>query len=500
VPSHSPARRDFYCVVGIIILALAVRWGRMSQSLWYDEMTTVTEYLVRPWQRTLTPHAGEYVPNNHVLHTVLVKLVYPLVTDGGDPMPPAEAVLRLPALVASLLLPIALAWPLRKSDPLLAGVAAVTAAVNPWLVAFGTEARGYSLLLLLGIVATALLPAGRPWRSWGYAASLAAAICTVPLAVLLVPAHAIAVAVTRCSPWRRWALSTGTGLAIAALLYLPMRHGLIAYYRHPYAATMSYRRLLDWLPRYAWTGERLPRDGSTGSIFWAVPVLTIIMGSVLGWQRPAVRPLLVTLLAVTALGLGLAAVDPAAVEVRFIPWVAPLFCLAIAAALTTVPGKPARIAGGLGFAAILFFSLQLDWRMLPDEPIREGIALADQRVPPDRRIVVLYLGARESIFLYAFNPPRSHVFVPADDETMMETATREAVQSTGYLPWVLIYFEQQAKDRDAEPGPAHGMWSDLVRHYHIAARLPARLGAVTLYAPDQGGPVRVPQVISAAFP
>jgi hypothetical protein len=471
----------------------------MSQSLWYDEMTTVADYVdpVRPWSRTVAPAAGEYVPNNHVLHTILVKGSYFGLTGRDDPTAPVEAILRLPALIAGLLLPVALAWPLRKSDPLPAGVVAVAAAVNPWLVAFSTEARGYSLLLLLGIVATALLPAGRAWRFWGYALSLAAAIYTIPLAVLLIPAHAAAVAVTRCTPWRRWALAAGAAVVIAALLYLPMTSGLIAYYRHPYAATMSYRRLLDWLPRYAWTGERLPRDGSAGAVFWALPVLTVVMGSVLGWRRPAVRPLLVTLLAVTALGLGLAAVDPAAVEVRFIPWVAPLFCLAIAAALTAVPGTPARITGGLGLAVFLSFSLQLDWRMLPNSPIREGIALADRRVPPDRRIVVLYLGARESIYLYGLNPPRSHVLVPADDEPAMETETREAVRQTGYLPWVLIYFEQQAADRDAEPGGTHGMWTRLIRHYHVAARLPARLGAVTLYAPDAAGPVSVPLAISA---
>jgi hypothetical protein len=514
--NRSTFRRDLYCVFGILLIGLIVRWPRMSQSLWYDEMTTVSEYLIRPWQRTVAPRAGEYVPNNHVLHTVLVKLIYPLMTDGRDPTPPFELALRLPSLGASLLLPIALAWGLRKPAPALAGIVAVAAAVNPWLVDLGTEARGYSMLLLLGVVATNLiarrksvsmqagsevlrragsdpdepgpseyLRTGLRWTVL-YAIALAGAIYTVPLAVLLIPAHAVAIGVTRSVPWRRWTVAVTAALLLSALLYLPMARGLIEYYRHPYEATLSMRTLLDWLPRYAWTGERLPRDGSVGSVYWAVPMLVIVIGSFHAWKVPAVRPMLVTLLSATLLGLALAVVDPAAREVRFIPWIAPLFCLALAGATTAVPGPYGRVVGGAGLAAMLIFLVRLDVLMPPNQPIREGIEAADVQVPPGRDIVVLYLGARESIAFYSTSAPK-HTLIAAPDEPAMIAATRQSLAQTGHLPWVLIYFEQQAKARDSEPGDVRGLWSNLDRNYHLVSRLPARLGPVALYAPDGEG-------------
>ncbi len=515
--NRSTFRRDVYCVLGILLFGLVIRLPRMTQSLWYDEMTTVSEYLIRPWQRTVAPRAGQYVPNNHVLHTILVKLVYPLLTDGRDPTPPFELALRLPSLVAGLLLPVALAWGLRKSAPATAGIVAVAAVVNPWLVAMGTEARGYSMLLLLGVVATNLIArrttgsvqAGSevlrrsgffdtrepgPWEylttglRWTilYAVTLAAAVYTVPLAVLLIPAQAISIGLTRSVPWRRWIVAASAAVTLSALLYLPMARGLFEYYRNPYEATLSMRTLLDWLPRYAWAGERLPRDGSVGWVYWAVPVLVMVIGSFQAWKAPAVRPMLVTLLAATCLGLVLAAVDPAAREVRFVPWIAPLLCVATAGAVTAVPGPPGRFLGGVGLAAVLIFWLTLDVTMLPNQPIREGIEAADAAVPPGRDIVVLYLGARESIGFYSTSAPR-HTLIAAPDEPAMIAATRKALAQTGDLPWVLIYFEDQAKARDSEPGDVHGLWSNLVRNYHPVMQLPARFGEVALYAPDGEG-------------
>ena len=99
---------QIWCTLGVLLVSLAVRLPHLGQSLWYDEMTTLGQYVLQPWSKILAANTGEYVPNNHVLHTILAKLVY------SGAIPPNEALLRLPALLAGLLVPLALAWPLRK--------------------------------------------------------------------------------------------------------------------------------------------------------------------------------------------------------------------------------------------------------------------------------------------------------------------------------------------------------------------------------------------------
>jgi len=174
--------------------------------------------------------------------------------------------------------------------------------LHPWLVTFSVEARGYSLLLLLGILATNCLES----RPIAYAIALALAIYAVPLAVLLIPAHAAVVLILRRNDFRRWLISMGCAVVVAGLLYLPMYRGLISYYRNPYAPTMDYRQFLDWLPRYAMAGVRLPQNANplappvTGAVFWALPILVIIFGSVQSWSRVTMRPMLLTMGVATA--------------------------------------------------------------------------------------------------------------------------------------------------------------------------------------------------------
>ena len=232
----------------------------------------------QPWAKAVAGRPGEYVPNNHVLHTILAKVAYGI--GGPAAGPPREWVLRLPAWVAASLLPVAVAWPVRRRRPAAALAVAVVVAGHPWLVALGSEARGYPLMLLLGVVATNLLPgpaaAGRSaiagsasagtraaWRAAGYAVTLAGAIYTVPLAVLLVPAHAAAVGATR-RPLGRWALSVALAGLLTVGLYLPMARGLADYYRHPYPATMHFPSFIEALPQTALAGN------ATGG--WALSV------------------------------------------------------------------------------------------------------------------------------------------------------------------------------------------------------------------------------------
>ncbi len=504
-------RRDVWCGLLVVGAAAVVRWPRMGQSLWYDEMTTLVSYVLQPWSRVLAPAAGEYVPNNHVLHTVLAKLIYTAVTGGrsavaaGEPV--REAVLRLPAFVAGCLLPVALAWPLRRRSPLAAAAVAAVAVVHPWLVELSAEARGYTLMLLLGVVATNAL-AARTWRGWaGYTLAVAGAVYTVPLAGLLVPGHALAVWFTRRDAVRRWAVAAVAAGLLSTALYGPMARGLAAYYRHPFTASTDYRGFLDALPRHALAGQRLPvrpvdpslpavldrlrPDPPGSSIYWALPVLVMVAGTALGWTRvPDARPLLATLATAAVLAALLPVVLPAATEVRFDTWTAPWFALAVSLLLAAIATglRPAAVGWSVSAVAAGLLVVQMvrwDVAMLPNQPVREAMAAADRLAPPGRSMVVAYLGADETVLCYGNSVDRA--VLPAPDTESFRDLTDDAEARTGRRPWVVVLFEAMARDRHAGLPGTGDLWPTLTAHYHLAARLPGRLTPVAVYAPDDDG-------------
>jgi hypothetical protein len=516
-PSPRPnLRRDVWCALAVILLGVVLRAPRMTQSLWMDEMTTLADYVLQPWSKVLAGRAGEYVANNHVLHTAIAKVVYTALTGGRAAAEagraPVEAALRLPALIAGALLPVALAWPLRRRSPVAAGLVALLATVNPWLVDLGAEARGYTLMLLLGIAATALLPTvgSSRRRLIGYAVAVAAAVYTIPLAVLLVPGHAVAVWVTRRDAWRRWLTGALVAGLVTICLYLPMARGLIAYYRHPYPAA-TYRRFLDGLPRHVLTGQRTPRlpvdlalpavldrpvDPHGASVYWALPVLAVIFGTALGWPRyPDARPLLATLATATAVGVTLPLVLRGASEVRFVLWADPWFCLATGLLIAAI--ADVRTAGGNAVAGrslavatgVLLVGLMVWWdvRMPVNQPVREAVALADRLAPPGVPIVIAYVGDLETTLLYG-NQAATHDVLPAFDAA--------ALDRIGGGAWVVMLFEQMARDRAASDPAAAGVWRELTTRYRLVARLDGRVSPVAVYAPRRP-PATTPAVAVA---
>ena len=449
MPRASSKSVQIWCGLSLVLIGLAVRVPHLNQSLWYDEMTTLVQYVAQPWHTVLAARAGEYVPNNHVLHSILVKIVYTLGSD-GQIVPPREALLRLPALTAGLLFPLALVWPLRRSEPLLALVIALITELNPWLVAFSVEARGYTLLLLLGAIATNMLPTGPGRWAIAYVTSLSLAIYTIPLAIFLIPAHGLAVLILRRENFPRWLLAALAGLVVAAMLHLPMLRGLISYYRHPYLATMTYRQFINALPRFAFTGM----DASPGAIFWALPVIALAIGSVLGWSRPALRPMLISFAIVTLLGAILPLFVHSATEVRFVPWILPWFAIAVSGLFLASKNQWGRASGIAGISALVVWQTFTAVRQLPNQPIREGMQLAEQIVPPGRDIMALYLGAREAVALYG----NSDRFLAAPDAQSIAAAQARSIAQTGHRPWVVIFYEKLAFDRNYGPPDARGLW------------------------------------------
>ncbi|HEV8293136.1 MAG TPA: hypothetical protein VGP94_14470, partial [Tepidisphaeraceae bacterium] len=130
-PPHSPLLRELLISAAIVILALLLRMAPLGQSLWYDEMVTLVNAVGQPWSAIVK---GQYSPNNHILFTLLAKLVTPETGDVAD----LTILVRLPSLIAGSLVPIALAWPLRRCCPKLALGIAIVTAIHPWLITIST--------------------------------------------------------------------------------------------------------------------------------------------------------------------------------------------------------------------------------------------------------------------------------------------------------------------------------------------------------------------------
>lgn len=144
-----------------------------------DETSTIGNYSRQPLSVVLTKYDR---PNNHLFYTVLMWVVYQV---GGS----SRVAFRLPAFLSFCLLLPALWWFVRLEYGTTAATFA-TALVGPApiLVGYATNARGYTLLLLLFMVALLCARAvvrspqrKGPWVGW--AAAVASGCYTVPVGV-----------------------------------------------------------------------------------------------------------------------------------------------------------------------------------------------------------------------------------------------------------------------------------------------------------------------------
>lgn len=121
----------------IVLMGIALRTDFLSAPMRTDEAWTFNEFVSAPLAQSLISYRAA---NNHPLHTFLAHLSY--LTFGGEPW-----ALRLPAFFAGILIiPLTLrvgaSWYGRYSGLLAAGLVAASS----HLVAYSTNARGYTLV------------------------------------------------------------------------------------------------------------------------------------------------------------------------------------------------------------------------------------------------------------------------------------------------------------------------------------------------------------------
>lgn len=247
-------------------IATALRCFFLTQPMRYDEAYTFLHFVngegFRPF---FYP-----VPNNHVLHTLLVRLSVGLF--GGDPV-----AIRLPALLAGLaVIPSAalLASTLSKSAHGLLTAAAVAA--FPVVVLYDTMARGYSMAVLLAIwlALFGLRSVERPGPPLSMIMGVIAALGLYTMPSFLFPAAGVILWVSVLAMIRRssvrlllldlWLPFGLTMAGLTLLLYTPVivvSNGIRTIVANPFVRGLSWTGFFERAPAHlASTFADLTRD------------------------------------------------------------------------------------------------------------------------------------------------------------------------------------------------------------------------------------------------
>jgi hypothetical protein len=210
-------------LVVIVALGLALRLRFMGEPMHYDEAFTFMTYA----RGSLGHIASTYdAPNNHILYTLLVHVTWRVL---GDHV----WTVRLPALLAGVTtIPAAYAAAAALYDRGAARWAAGLVATSAPLVDYSVNGRGYSLGVLLMLVAlwlaSVLVRAPSRWAWGGFVASSGLAVYAVPTMAYGIAAVALWLVATALAPPRDLRLAArsmaavaGAG-ALALLLYAPV--------------------------------------------------------------------------------------------------------------------------------------------------------------------------------------------------------------------------------------------------------------------------------------
>jgi hypothetical protein len=399
----------------LALLALALRLPRLTESLWYDEIADFLAFGAFGPGATM---GNYFTPSNHVLSGILC---WASVTLAGGAN---EAVLRLPALFASLATVPACWWLAREATvesgrpraaALLPWIVALLAAVAPVLL-LSVEARGYAIMILSSALATALLLRGtrrgegagtgdvqlRIWILYAIVVSLGtwAHLVTACVAV----GHAALLAADlRVAVRRRAAFAGLLAVALAAtltlILYSPLLPDLLSIRGQFKASDGDEPTLLGPEGLHS-----LLQMGGAWSWWAALPGIAMAtLGAIATTGDAALRRAVVASLLGAVAAVVLAWAGDSWLYARFLLFAMPAALLLIAAGVTTMVGERAVGRNGarratwrraLAAAALLLVvgSWMADLALRPPkQPLREAIAVVANAKRPGDRVATIGL-------------------------------------------------------------------------------------------------------------
>jgi len=224
-----PNRKDGFTLIAIVILAAFLRIILINRPIEYDEAYTFVEFAQHSFKQILINYN---VPNNHVFHTILVRLSYLVFGNGLWQI-------RLPTFIASLLLVISMFFLARNYYDWKTGIiTAILSATIPSVVLRSVSARGYIIVTLMMVVALLLADYVRQQKNkvgWIILA-LACAIGFFTIPVMLYPSGFVFIWLlylgftkqfskeyTHLGTWIKYLFITGfLVIAITALFYSPI--------------------------------------------------------------------------------------------------------------------------------------------------------------------------------------------------------------------------------------------------------------------------------------
>lgn len=255
-PHHPPIDTRERIVIGVImVVAIVCRLAALWQPMRYDESITWAYFVGRPWSTVVSSYL---FPNNHVLHSLLAKVVVSVV-------PWAPWALRLPAFLAGVaIVPLTWAVGRRYADRGSALIGAALAAVSTTLVLYSTNARGYSLVVMLFLIMLLIahrIGRGAAQHGWlmltllGGLGLYAIPVMLYPLGVVLLWLTLDARRLHAADRPQRMlsvALSGLGALALAGILYLPIIRsaGLSALIGNKFVTASPWLQFALDLPRF----------------------------------------------------------------------------------------------------------------------------------------------------------------------------------------------------------------------------------------------------------
>lgn len=389
-------RRAWWLWGGLLVVAFALRWPLMGESLWIDELYTSRLFCGPPLVLMKTLFSDIHPP-------VYFLFMHGWIAAFGD----SELALRTPPLIAGLLsLVVVRQLGARWFGSRVGWIAAWGLALSPTHLWYSTEARPYSanlLLTLLCVWAYAHLRDRQTgWRLtlWAMLLIVTAGshyyLAAIPFGIALWEVG------ERHSGWRGRALAAASALLLAVALVVvkayasevPTEKG----YLRAFGAGEWWRLAFDWFP----SGLALAPKHAAAEGLWGAGLARVLpfgwallfaLGVVIGWRRHR-QALIWTLALGAAIPVGLWVLSAAGLSKAYIersalpsmPFVYLVFALGLAG-ISERAGSAARlvlpVTGGVAVLILVaFFQRGSYWTVYkPNPDWREASAFLRDRLP-----------------------------------------------------------------------------------------------------------------------